>query len=85
MTIRLTLVSLTAALVLFILFSVRTLKRFSQERDQFRFSIALGALTGMVSILIHSLADFNLHIPANALYFAFLIGFIIALSRSRDP
>ncbi len=36
--------------------------------------IQLGAATGCCGLLIHSLADFNLHIPANALWFAFLVG-----------
>ncbi|HSE84244.1 MAG TPA: O-antigen ligase family protein [Thermodesulfobacteriota bacterium] len=76
--------SLISALVIFVLFSLRALNRFSQERNYFRFSVTLGALTGIVSILIHSLADFNLHIPSNALYFAFLIGFIKAVGRSRE-
>jgi O-antigen ligase len=33
-----------------------------------------GAAIGCCGILIHSFADFNLHIPANALWFAFLLG-----------
>lgn len=36
--------------------------------------IQSGAVVGCCGILIHSLADFNLHIPANALWFAFLLG-----------
>jgi O-antigen ligase len=63
------------ALVLFIFSSLKTLSQLSQKEDYFRFFITLGALSGIVSLLIHSLADFNLHIPSNALYFAFLIGF----------
>lgn len=34
--------------------------------------IALGAMGGLVAILVHSVFDFNLHIPANALLFTVL-------------
>jgi Lipid A core - O-antigen ligase and related enzymes len=75
--------SLLAALILFISSSLRTLSHLSQEGDYFRFFLVLGALSGIVSIMIHSLADFNLHIPSNALYFAFLIGFLKATASSE--
>ncbi|MBI2485750.1 MAG: O-antigen ligase family protein [Deltaproteobacteria bacterium] len=68
------------ALLLFIFSSLRSLNRFSQEEDYFSFSLILAGLTGIISLLIHSLADFNLHIPSNALYFALLIGFVSAIS-----
>ena len=34
----------------------------------------LGAVVGVCGILVHSLSDFNLHIPANAAWFAFAAG-----------
>lgn len=34
--------------------------------------LQIGAGIGLLLILLHSLIDFNLHIPANAIYFAFL-------------
>jgi len=71
--------SITTALTLFLFSRVRNLGRFSQKENNFRFFLSLGALSGIVSSLIHNLADFNLHIPSNALYFAFLIGFLKAI------
>ncbi len=71
--------SITTALTLFLFSRVRNLGRFSQKENNFRFFMSLGALSGIVSSLIHNLADFNLHIPSNALYFAFLIGFLKAI------
>jgi len=71
--------SIMTALSLYISSSFKDLMRLKQKMDYFRFFLLLGALTGVVSILIHSLADFNLHIPSNAMYFAFLIGFIKAV------
>ncbi|HXQ20708.1 MAG TPA: O-antigen ligase family protein, partial [Candidatus Acidoferrales bacterium] len=40
-----------------------------------------GFATGALALLLHSVTDFNLHIPANALVFAFLIGGLIRLTR----
>lgn len=71
--------SIATALTLFLFSRVRNLGRFSQKENNFRFFLSLGALSGIVSSLIHNLADFNLHIPSNALYFAFLIGFLKAI------
>lgn len=71
--------SIATALTLFLFSRVRNLGRFAQKENNFRFFLSLGALSGIVSSLIHNLADFNLHIPSNALYFAFLIGFLKAI------
>lgn len=38
----------------------------------------LGAMSGVTAILFHSMVDFNLHIPANALLFTVLAGLVVA-------
>ena len=38
----------------------------------------LGAMSGVTAILFHSISDFNLHIPANALLFAILAAIVVA-------
>ena len=48
----------------------------SPRRSPYSTFILLGALTSVLSILIHSLSDFNLHIPANALYFTVMLAII---------
>lgn len=40
-----------------------------QEREYFRRGVGLGLLSGIMAILIHSVSDFNLRIPANLVYF----------------
>jgi len=40
--------------------------------------ITLGALAGITAILVHSIADFNLHIPANALLFTVLTAIVVS-------
>jgi O-antigen ligase len=44
--------------------------------------LRVGAGVGILGILIHSYFDFNLHIPANACWFAACIG--LALAQSQD-
>lgn len=44
-------------------------------------SVTLGAMTGIVAILVHSLVDFNLHIPANALLFTVLSAIVVGGPR----
>ena len=38
----------------------------------------LGALSGITAILVHSIVDFNLHIPANAILFTILVAIVVA-------
>lgn len=40
--------------------------------------VTLGAMAGITAILFHSIADFNLHIPANALLFTVLAALVAA-------
>jgi O-antigen ligase len=40
-----------------------------ERRDSLPKGIGLGCMVGIIAILIHSVADFNLRIPSNAVYF----------------
>lgn len=55
--------------------------RLKHGRDPFRKSIVVGALAAVAALAAHSVVDFNLRLPANALVFATLLG--VAGSR-RD-
>jgi putative inorganic carbon (HCO3(-)) transporter len=74
-----------AALILFssILFVLaRAIRSFlSAERD-FERIVALGCVGSIVAILLHSFADFNLYIPANALLFSAILGLAVSV---RNP
>lgn len=73
-----------AALILFgsILFILGSAIRsfLSGERD-FERIVALGCVGSIVAILLHSFADFNLYIPANALLFSAILGLAISASN----
>jgi O-antigen ligase len=61
---------------------VRTTSTKLRSRSRQTRGMSLGALIGMVAILIHSVVDFNLHLPANATLFAVLAA-ILAAKRIR--
>lgn len=52
---------------------MQKLKSYSRQKR----GITLGALTGIVALLIHSFVDFNLHIPSNALLFIMLVALVM--------
>ena len=45
-----------------------------EARNPYRRSVLLACIGGSAALLIHSVADFNLQIPANALLFAVILG-----------
>jgi hypothetical protein len=56
------------------------------QSDPMRYFIAIGALSGIVSMAFHSFFDFNLHMPANAVYFVMLMGLVYHCAwRSSKP
>jgi O-antigen ligase len=70
----------TATLFVSILFILgRAIRSFlSGERD-FERAVALGCAGSIVAILLHSFADFNLYIPANALLLATILGLAVSV------
>ena len=60
------------------------LKNVAAQRDRTVRALQLGALVGCVGLLVHSFADFNLHIPANALLFYLLAG-VASSNPIADP
>jgi O-antigen ligase len=47
----------------------RAIRRYRGIEDRFEAAVCLGCIGSVAAILVHSLADFNLYIPANALVF----------------
>lgn len=53
---------------------VKMVRSFLSDTRRYRPSITLGCIGSTVALLLHSVADFNLHIPSNALVFAVVLG-----------
>ena len=78
---------LPAALLLFgaivgLLFRVG--RRVVSVEPRFDKAVALGCLGSIVAILLHSLTDFNLYIPANAIVFSLILGLATAISANLE-
>lgn len=54
----------------------------SEELQQF--PLTLGAATGVLALLMHGLVDFNIRIPANALYLFVLAGILLGLPGTQQ-
>jgi len=52
------------------------LRTFKGREHNFQTLLAIGAISGLVSMAFHSFSDFNLQIPANALYFITLLAIV---------
>jgi len=62
-------------MISFIVLLYRTaLRRLEYWRSRPLYALVLGSLVGCTGILVHSLLDFNMHIPANAAMFYALAG-----------
>lgn len=56
-----------------------------QRRNPLLRGMGFAAMMGIISLLIHSSVDFNLHIPANAMLFCMLCGFaFVARHQGQD-
>lgn len=60
--------------------AIRTLVR---RRDRYSILLVSGSLTGMLALLFHSLADFQMYNGANGLYFFFLCGLTVSAVNTR--
>ena len=61
--------------------SARRIKQLDFKTDPLRFYLAVGAFSGLISMAVHSLFDFNLQIPTNCLYFAVLMAILSACTQ----
>ena len=78
---------LPAALALFaslIYLFVGAARGFLSAEKGFDRAIALACVGSMLAIFLHSLTDFNLHIPANALLFSSILGLSLAVRPRKS-
>ena len=62
---------------------VKSYRIFQTRRELYSTNLYIASITGMISILIHGVTDFNLHIGANGLYFFFLAGLAVSSANTR--
>ncbi len=48
------------------------------------FALVVGSLSAVVALAVHSVVDFNMHIPGNALFYAFVFGIIANPGFGRE-
>jgi len=53
---------------------IRMTIAFLKDHRRYRRAILLGCIGATLGLLIHSVTDFNLHVPANAIIFAMILG-----------
>jgi len=53
------------------------------RKDRYPIMVSAAAFSGLISIFLHSVFDFNMQIPANALYFIFLCSLFVAGSAVK--
>jgi len=76
--------SLVCGYLFFLGTSFYKMKKLSPHDDPLRFFLAIGALSGLVSMTFHSFFDFNLQIPANCIYFVTLISLVYVCVWQRS-
>jgi O-antigen ligase len=67
----------------FIIVVFRAFARGARRRDPLLGALALGGASGIVAILVHSLFDFNLQLPSNALLFLVLAAIVVTTGDGR--
>lgn len=69
----------------FIAVTLRSVARGSKSHDGLLRSLSLGSAAGIFAILVHSLFDFNLQIPSNALLFLVLSAVVSQIGATVSP
>jgi O-antigen ligase len=63
---------------------VRVARKAASSEVSFERAMALGCLGSIAAILLHSVADFNLYIPANALVFSLILGLAASIPAANS-
>ncbi len=78
---------LPGALLLFgsiVFLLAKTLHHLRRLNGSFERAISMGCVGSMAALLLHSLTDFNLFIPANGLAFAIVLGITVSTISKRS-
>ena len=78
------LIGFAIVVAVFISFFMHAWRAVKSARTSEARAFAIGAMVAVISILVHSFFDFNLHIPANSLFLALIMGYTAAISARKD-
>ena len=67
----------------FIFYFIAVFKMWFKRHDSYVVCLVLGGIASIFAILLYSILDFNLHIPAHALLFFVIMGLVYRLVYSR--
>jgi O-antigen ligase len=67
----------------FVLYFNSVLRMWLRRHDSYTVCLALGGMASVLGMLLYSLLDFNLHIPANAMLFFLIMGLVYRLLYTR--
>ena len=67
----------------FLVIVTRTTIRALAARDRFLSGLAAGAGAGILGLLVHSIVDFNLQLPSNALLFLVILAVVSVIARTN--
>jgi phosphatidylserine synthase len=59
---------------------VSSYRMWKQRRHPLAKGLALGGIVALVGIMVHSITDFNLHIPANMVLFTVILALTMVTS-----
>jgi len=76
--------ALVSGFFIFLGIGFRRIIQIKPRYDPLRFFLGAGALSGLVSIGFHSFFDFNLEMPANAVYFVLLMAIVCACTQRTE-
>ena len=76
--------ALVGGFYVFLVRSFRKVRQMRLQSDPLGFFLAVGALSGLVSMAFHSFFDFNLQMPANCVYFVMLMGIVDVCLWGRE-
>ena len=74
--------TLIGGFIFFIVKNFQRIRRFDSKYDSMRFYFAIGAFSGLITMVCHSFFDFNLQIPANCLYFVTLLAILSSCTEN---
>lgn len=74
---------ISVIIVAFVVYIATILRFWFRERDRFAVGVGAGLIAGVVSIGIHSLFDFNMHIPANPMVLSSILAIGVVSSHTK--